>query len=65
MPLAIAKIPDHTQPIEIPPQDLEGGPLRCAYAYWRSIRGERRFPARADIRPRRCSVPPACRSSSV
>jgi len=52
MPLPIAKIPDFTQPIEFGPETLEAAPLRCAYAYWRSIRGERPYPARADIRPR-------------
>jgi len=47
-----AKIPDYTQHAEIAPDDVEAQPLRCALAYWRSIRGDRRFPSRADIRPR-------------
>jgi hypothetical protein len=52
MPLSAAKIPDYTTPIEIALDEIEDAALRCALAYWRSIRGERRFPTRADIKPR-------------
>jgi hypothetical protein len=52
MSIHVAKIPDYTQHSEIAPDELEAQPLRCALAYWRSIRGDRRFPARADVHPR-------------
>jgi len=52
MPLHAAHIPDYTGFDIIAPDRIEADPLRCAYAYWRSIRGDRRFPARSDIRPR-------------
>jgi len=52
MSLAAAKIPDQTQTSIISPLELEATPLRCAYAYWRSIRGDHPYPARADIKPR-------------
>jgi len=52
MSLHVGKIPDFTQHTEIAPDDVLAQPLRCAVAYWRSIRGSRRFPARADIHPR-------------
>ncbi len=52
MSLHVAKIPDYTLLTEITPDEVEAQPLRIALAYWRSIRGERRFPNRADIHPR-------------
>ena len=52
MPLRAAQIPDYTDFHTISAGELDAEPLRVAYAYWRSIRGPRRFPARSDIRPR-------------
>jgi hypothetical protein len=52
MSLRAAHIPDVTDFRPVSPDEFEAEPLRVAYAYWRSIRGNRRFPSRADIHPR-------------
>lgn len=52
MPLRAAEIPDVSTSDFIALAALEAAPLRLGYAYWRSLRGDRRYPSRADIRPR-------------
>ncbi|GAA0527391.1 hypothetical protein FHS83_002179 [Rhizomicrobium palustre] len=52
MALRAVEIPDITTTDHIGLDALESAPLRLGYAYWRSLRGDRPYPSRSDIRPR-------------
>jgi hypothetical protein len=45
-------IPDFTAFSLVALDDIESAPLRVGLTYWEGVRGFRRFPARADVKPR-------------
>ncbi len=56
-------IPDSTSLTFVPLEAITATPLRLGLEYWNGLRGSRRFPARAEIKPR--DIAPALRHMSL
>ena len=51
-PIRVVPVSDDRPSTVIGLKDAESAPVRQGIAYWRRIRGSRRFPSRSDVAPR-------------